>query len=90
MKAIVTRTLHIKSPLQLSDILIKSDLIENELFKYFCFITSEYLKGCKCVSDPYYSLMIDEYNRISSDTESINFLKDKIKANIIIDTVESI
>lgn len=88
MKAIVTKTLHINSPIQLSQIIVKEGLSDNKLFKDFCSIVSEYLKGCNCISDPNYSLMINEYNSLSVSGDVINLLKEKIRSNILFTKIE--
>lgn len=83
MKAIITKTLHIKSPIELSQIIVKERLSDNEIFRDFCLVVSEYLKGCNCISDPNYSLMIDEYNRLCIDDKVTEVLKKSIGSNIL-------
>lgn len=88
MKAIVTKTLLINSPIQLSQIIVKEGLSDTEIFKDFCRIVTEYLKGCNCISDPNYSLMIDEYDLLSTNNDVVNLLKEKIGSNILLTKVE--
>lgn len=88
MNGAVNRTLIINGPLKLSEILVKEGINNSQNFRDLSAIVIEYLQGCKCITDPYYELMIREYNRLSSDSVAIKELSDKIKASIVLKAVE--
>lgn len=87
MKATVSKTLIINSPIQLSQIIVNQGLIDNTLFKDFCFIVSEYLKGCNCISDPNYSLMVDDYNLLANSKDVVDILEMSLTSNVIFESV---
>ena len=88
MNGEINRTLIVNGPLKLSEILIKEGINNSKNFRDFSAIVIEYLQGCKCITDPYYELMVREYNRLSGDSLAIKELSDRIKANIILKVVE--
>jgi hypothetical protein len=85
MKAQISRTLVLKSPIELYKILRnKEELQINPYIQSFIKITDEYLNGCQCIADIKFSLMNEEYNILSNNVEFIDLLKSNIQCDNII------
>mgnify|MGYP005851976687 CR=1 FL=1 len=85
MKAQISRTLVLKSPLELYKILKdKEELQSNPYINSFMEITNAYLNGCQCITDIKFSLMNEGYNTIVNNADVINLLKSNIQCDNII------
>jgi hypothetical protein len=85
MKAQISRTLVLKSPLELYKILRnKEELHSNPYIKSFMDITDGYLNGCQCITDIKFSLMNEGYNTLLNDSDIVNLLKSDIQCDNIV------
>ena len=85
MKAQISRTLVLRSPLELYKILRnKEELQSNPYINSVMEITNGYLNGCQCITDIKFSLMNEGYNILANDSEVINLLKSNIQCDNII------
>jgi len=85
MKAQISRTLVIKSPLELYKILNnKEELLSNGYLDNFMEIVDKYLNGCRCITDVSFYIMNEEYNIISNNISVIDSIKSSIECDNII------
>lgn len=85
MKAKISRTLVVKSPIELYKILNNKDELQSNIkFQSFMEIFDKYLNGCRCITDISFQLMNEQYNLLSNDIHIIEFMKSTIQCDNVI------
>lgn len=85
MRAQISRTLVIKSPIELYKILNnKDELKSNNSLDSFVDIVERYLNGCRCLTDMSFYIMNEEYDLISNNSDVIDSIKSVINCDNVI------